>query len=152
MQKTLLLLLLLATNALVLGQKLDVGNSIGIDAPVRQFSENFDLGLAFNLNLEYQWKSIHATGEVGWIRWLANPAFESNTPPDAWALLSGVRWHSKSILFLGVKGGYYFNYPGGFVVVPEIGGRYQRYELSTGYSLLNNSEFVRIRITYYWGD
>ncbi len=152
MRQLLSILMVVSAASNLLGQKFQVGNSLGVDIPKKEFAENLEWGLAFNLNMEYQWKSISATGEIGWVRWFSDELFDPETPPDAWALLAGLRWRSAKLLYVGAKTGYYFNYPGSLVLIPEIGATYNQFDLNIGYSALQNSEFLRIRITYFWGD
>jgi hypothetical protein len=157
MRKNSAVILLLLGSALVSAQehRLAVGNSLGIILPAGNLQNDYRLGVAFSMHVDYSLKSkINLVAEFGWTNWFWQEdqgAITTNLS-DAWSLLAGLRYEMLGPWYLETRTGYYFKTPGRWVLLPATGVRLNRIDLNLSYSILENSRFTVVRMTYFWGD
>ena len=135
--------------------RLNVGNSLGINIPAGEFKDEFSTGISFTMNLDYSLATkTSVVGEFGWTNWFKQTSSASNSGDlsDAWSILAGLRYNVFGMWYLETRTGFYFKTPGRWVLLPATGARINRIDLNLAYSVLENSRFASFRIGYFWGD
>ena len=135
------------------------GNSLSIIIPQGTLSDTYDHGLGFYGHLDYNIsKNFALRFDLGWND-IAGPESEyldsdgniviNHPERTIWEVTAGARV-KVSILYIEARGGY-FSGENALGFVPAVGLRLGNFDLQGNYTSVGDTEYIGIRLGYYWG-
>ena len=140
-------------------EKLISGNSFNIFIPQGTFADTYDHGFGVYSNFDYNLNKFFALRfDIGWndvsgqeTTYLDTLGVIHINHPNmsVWEFTGGFK-ASVSIFYIEARGGY-FTGVNEWGFVPALGLRIGKLDIQGNYSFVGDSEWVSVRIGYYWG-
>lgn len=147
--KLLLLLLLASVAPQAISQQLLFGNSFSYLNPSKSFEKSHNEGFAIKVNGELELTGpLSLTAECGWNKWSGGEGGDA----EAWSAVGGLKLNLFGPLYTEGRAGIYFGEQfSQFVFIPSAGLNIRRFDFNLGYQMLEDHQFVDVRVGFLWG-
>lgn len=147
--KILLFLFFFGYTSHAVSQTFTFGNSFSYLNPSKGFEKSHNEGFGIKINGELELTGpLSMTAECGWNKWSGGEGGDA----EAWSAVGGLKLNLFGPLYTEGRAGIYFGEQfSQFVFIPSAGLNIRRFDFNLGYQMLEDHQFVDVRVGFLWG-